>query len=139
MTAFYEKAKVFCITWQNLKEFHHFITRFMNKSHSPPVGMCMTPSAHLLQQLELQCTATIQTWHMHDNFQILEQKYAKTCKSLKKWLCYWCEVLLRENSMQNFFTKNRIEKSHLMLGQRPETYLCFYCRFSDWFTTLIKH
>ena len=36
ITAFYEeKAKVFCITLQYLKEFYHFFAKLMNKLHSP--------------------------------------------------------------------------------------------------------
>ena len=36
ITAFYEeKAKVFCITLQHLREFYHFTTKLINKSHTP--------------------------------------------------------------------------------------------------------
>ena len=54
ISAFYEeKAKVFCINLQHLKQFYHFIDRLMNKSHSPQ-------------------------WNLDHIFQISEQKYAKT-------------------------------------------------------------
>ena len=54
ISIFYEeKAKVFCITLQHLKEFYHFIAKLKNKSHSPQ-------------------------WEVGQHFQISKQIYTKT-------------------------------------------------------------
>ena len=106
ITTFYEKVKVFSITLQHLKEFQCFITKLINKSHSPQwefgqhfsnfgTKICKNRIGrriwHLWEFLKL---TPLLMWSTPESCNRIPRSHLKSFSVYRSQLCSWLGTLL---------------------------------------------